>query len=151
MCWCVTVGVRACVLWEDGQVLWKKRLLSCSHRVRRDMLSCSRSFWLSLSQPVEMPSTTFAGERIQWVKCFKRHWGSNCKYKELIVHYSSTVFLLNVSVTPCAPERTLFLLLYTVNVNELRTNLNQEVVSVLLPLIRSCLRRRNGHSTVENC
>lgn len=64
------------------------------------------------------------------------------------MHYSSTIFLLNVLVTPCALDRALSLLLYTVDVNDLRSNLNQEGVSVLLPLIRPCLRRQNGHSTV---
>lgn len=79
--------------------------------------------------------------------------GRNCKYKELNVHSGSTIFLLNVLVTPCAPERALFLLLYTVDVNDLRSNLNQGRVSVLLPLIRPRLRRPRGHSTVKkkNC
>lgn len=45
-------------------------------------------------------------------------------------------------------DRALSLLLYTVDVHDLRSNLNQEGVSVLLPLIRPCLRRQNGPSTV---
>lgn len=58
---------------------------------------------------------------------------------------------MNVLVMPCTPDRALSLLLYTVDVNDLRSILKQERVSVLLPLIRPCLKGQNGHSTVSNC
>lgn len=58
---------------------------------------------------------------------------------------------MNVLVMPCTPDCALSLLLYTVDVNDLRSILKQERVSVLLPLIRPCLKGQNGHSTVSNC
>lgn len=42
---------------------------------------------------------------------------------------------------PRTPDRALSLLLYTVDVTDLRSNLNQERVSVLLPLIRPLSER----------
>lgn len=59
--WCMSVCFCACVLLEDGQVLWKKkkRLWLCCRYVRQITLTYSRSFWLLLSQPAEKLNKTF--------------------------------------------------------------------------------------------